>query len=123
MLDQQPVQDMLAVLRLDHRILDRVGIAAGGLVPLAVAAADVPALDLDDGDSGARPGDDQVGLVLGAALDHRHRVQQCDIAGKLVAQHLPDPPLGRPAAAELGLGAGSSAVAWPYSASAGRRRA
>ena len=103
-LDQEPVQDMLAVLGLDDRILDRVGVAAGGLVPLAIAAADVPALHLDDRDADAGPGDDEVGLVLGGALDHRHRVQQRRIVGKLVAQDLPDPPLGRPARAELGLG-------------------
>jgi len=53
MLEEKPVQDVLAVLRLDDGIFDRAGIAAGGLVPLAVVAADVPALDLHDSDAGA----------------------------------------------------------------------
>ncbi len=100
---QKPVQDMLAVLRLDDGILHHTDVAAGGLEPLAAAAADVPAFHLNNRHADAAPGHDQVGLVLGAALDHRHRVQERRIVGKLLAQHLPDPPLGRPANAELGL--------------------
>ena len=103
-LDQKPVQDMLAVLGLDDRILDRVGAAAVGLIPPAMVAADLPALHLDDRDADTGPADDKVGLVLLGTLDHRHRVQQRRVSGKLLAQDLPDPPLGRPASAELGLG-------------------
>ena len=103
-LDQEPVQDVLAVLGLDDWIFDRGCIAAGGLVPLAVVAADVPALDFHHGDADAGPGDDEVGFVLGGALDHRYRMQQRRIIGQLAAQDLPYPPLGRPARAELGLG-------------------
>jgi hypothetical protein len=95
---------MLAVLGLNDGILDRAGVAARGLVPLAIAAADVAALHFHDRHANAGPGDDEVSLILGGALDHRHRVQQHRIAGKLVAQHLPNPPLRRPARAELRLG-------------------
>ena len=80
-----------------------MGFAAGGLVPLALVAADVPALHLDDRNADARPADDKVGLILGGTLDHRHRVQQRCVSGELVAQDLPDPPLGRAARAEPGL--------------------
>jgi hypothetical protein len=103
-LGKEPVQDVLAVLCLDDGIFDRAHIAAGGLVPLAVVTADVPALDFHDGDADAGPGDDEVGFVLHGALDHRHRIQQRRIVGKLVAQDLPDPSLSRPASAELWLG-------------------
>ena len=50
-----------------------------------------------------RPADDKVGLILGGTLDHRHRVQQRRVSGELVAQDLPDLPLGRAARAEPGL--------------------
>ena len=104
-LGQEPVQDVFAILGLDDGVLfDRVGIAAGRLIPPAIAAADVPALHLDDRNADAGPADDKVGLVLGGPLDHRHRVQQRCVSGKLVAQDLPGPPLSRPASAELGLG-------------------
>ena len=93
---------MLAVLGLDDRILDRVRVAARGLVPPATAATDLPSLHLDHRDTDTRPGHNQVGLVLGSTLDHRHRVQQHRLVGKLIAQDLPDAPLGRPAPAELG---------------------
>jgi hypothetical protein len=103
-LNQKPVQDVLAALGLDDRIVDWVRVVSGGLVPAAIAAADVPALHLDDRDANAGPRDDKVGLVLIGALDHGHRVQQCRIAGKLVTQDLPDSPFGGPARAEHGLG-------------------
>jgi hypothetical protein len=64
----------------------------------------VPALHLDDRDAGTGPADDEVGVVLLGALDHRHRVQQGRVGGKLLAQDLPDLALGRPARAELGFG-------------------
>jgi hypothetical protein len=95
---------MLAVLGLDDGIFDRAGIAAGRLVPLAMVAADMPTLDLNDSDTDTGPGDNEVGLMLSDALDHRHRMQQRRILGKLLAQNFPDPPLGRPARAEHGLG-------------------
>jgi hypothetical protein len=109
-LGQEPVQDMLAVLGLGDGILHPSGGTAGRLVPLAIAAADMPALHLDDRDTDTGPGRDKVGLVLGGALDHRHRMQQRRIAGKLVTQHPPDPPLRHPAGPELRLGADSNAA-------------
>jgi hypothetical protein len=94
-LDEKPVQHMLAVLGLDDGILGRMAVAAGRLIPLAVATAHMPALHLNNRNADARP--DQVSLVLGGFPDHRHGVQQHRIVGKLFAQDLPDPPLGRPA--------------------------
>jgi hypothetical protein len=99
-----------------------VNVVSRGLVPAAIAAAHVAALHLDDRDADAGPRDHKVGLVFIGALDHRHRVQQRRIVGKLVAQDLPDPPLGRPARAERGLG---GIAAWrhgrilPYEADLG----
>jgi hypothetical protein len=49
-LSEEPVRDVLAVLCLDDGLFDRACIATGGLVPLAVVTADVPALDFHDGD-------------------------------------------------------------------------
>jgi hypothetical protein len=100
---QQPEQDMPAVLGLYDGVLNRMSFAAGRLVPPGLVAADVPALHLDDRDADARPTDDKVGLILGGALDHRHRVLQRRVSGELVAQDLPDLPLGRAARAEPGL--------------------
>lgn len=77
-----------------------------------MVTADVPALDFHDGDTGAWPGDDEVGLVLNGALDHRYRVQQRRTIGKLVAQDLPDPPLGRPVIAEPYSGEAALRGAW-----------
>src|SRR5271165_1621725 len=94
---------MPAVLGLRDGILDRTGLAAGRLVPLALVPADVPALHLDDRNADARPADNKVDLILGGTLDHRHRVQQRCVSGELVAQDLPDLPLGRAARAEPGL--------------------
>ena len=52
MLDQEPVQDVLAVLRLDGGIPHRVRLATRRLIPLALATADMPALYLDDRHAG-----------------------------------------------------------------------
>src|SRR4051794_39969050 len=84
---------MLTVLCLQDGV-DLVLAGLTSLPPLAVRASDVAALDLDHRNADARPGNDDVGLVVLVAFLQRDGMEQRGLVRELVAQPLPDGPFG-----------------------------
>jgi hypothetical protein len=73
---QVPGEHLLAVLGLQHRAADVPLRPLGLLVPAVPVARDVAALDLQRGQAGPRPGDEQVDLVLAVTFQQADGVEQ-----------------------------------------------
>ena len=93
MLVQVVAQQVLAGEGLVDRVDDLVD--AADLLPLAVGQGDAAALDLDDGDAEARPGDDDVGLAVLLAVAEPLAADQDGVVGQVLPQRLGEELLGR----------------------------
>lgn len=102
------LQGMAGVLGLPDRV-DVVLLRRAALVPGAVAAGDVAALGLDDGEADAGPRDEEVDLVLRGVVQDREVGEEGGVVGKGVAQGLPDGALGGGAGR---VGGGEVRVGW-----------
>ena len=76
--------------RMDHSID-----AVADLTPLPALQGDRAALDLDDGDADARPGDDQAGLAVLSAVAEAQVAEQDSVVGQLLLQRLDQVLFGR----------------------------
>jgi hypothetical protein len=101
---QVPRQDLLAVLGLQHRAADVPLAPLRLLVPPVAVPRDVPALDLDRGQTDPRPGDQQVDLVLPLPLEQPDGVEEDSLVRQRVPQRLPHRALGAALVEEVGLG-------------------
>ena len=104
MAQQVAPEHVLAVLGLQDRAADRTLAARRLLVPAVAIAGHMAALDLDSTQTQAGPRDEQVDLLLPLTLEQTDRVEQHHLIRQLLAQRLPDRPLGAALLGEVGLG-------------------
>jgi hypothetical protein len=94
---RMPVEVVAEQVLADARLVDRVDHlveATADLVPLPLAQRDAAALDLDDGDADARPGDDDVGLAVLPAVAEPLPAEEDGVVRQVLLQCLDEQLLG-----------------------------